>query len=38
MDEVYKIVKTSNEIAREKASETLKKVREVIGINYFNDK
>ena len=36
MDEVYKIVKNSNEIAREKASNTLKKVREIIGINYFN--
>lgn len=36
MDEVYKIVKNSNEIAREKALNTLKKVREIIGINYFN--
>lgn len=35
MDEVYKIVKNSNEIARAKASETLKKVREAIGVDYF---
>ncbi|HSQ97221.1 MAG TPA: tryptophan--tRNA ligase [Rickettsiales bacterium] len=36
MDEVYKIVKNSNEIAREKAGETLQKVRKAIGIEYFN--
>ena len=35
MDEVYKIVKNSNEIARARASETLKKVREAIGVDYF---
>ena len=35
MDEVYKIVKNSNEIARAKASETLKKVGEAIGVDYF---
>lgn len=38
MDEVYKIVKNSNEIARAKASETLKKVREAIGVDYFGNK
>ena len=38
MDEVYKIVKNSNEIARARASETLKKVREAIGIDYFENK
>ena len=36
MDEVYRIVKKSNEIARAKAGETLSKVRNAIGINYFN--
>lgn len=36
MDEVYRIVKNGNEKAREKASETLSKVRNAIGINYFN--
>lgn len=36
MDEVYKIVKNSNQIAREKAGETLKNVRKAIGINYFD--
>ena len=38
MDEVYKIVKNSNEIARARASETLKKVREAIGVDYFENK
>lgn len=38
MDEVYKIVKNSNEIARARASETLKKVRETIGLDYFGNK
>ena len=38
MDEVYKIVKNSNEIARARASETLKKVREAIGVDYFGNK
>lgn len=34
MDEVHKIVKKSNEKAREIASKTLKEVKEAIGINY----
>ena len=38
MDEVYKIVKNSNEIARARAAETLKKVREAIGVDYFGNK
>ena len=38
MDEVYKIVKNSNEIARARAAETLKKVREAIGVDYFENK
>lgn len=35
MDEVKKIIIKGNETAREKASNTLKQVRDVIGINYF---
>lgn len=35
MDEVKKIIIKGNEIAREKASNTLKQVRDVIGVNYF---
>lgn len=36
MDEVYRIVKNSNEVAREKAGKTLQNVRKAIGINYFD--
>jgi len=36
MDEVYKIVKIGNEKARNIASQTLKEVREAIGLNYFD--
>lgn len=35
MDEVIKIVKKGNEKAREVASQTLKEVREAVGVNYF---
>ncbi len=35
MDEVIKIVKSGNEKAREKASNTLHEVRESVGVNYF---
>ena len=36
MDEVIKIVKKGNEKARERASQTLKNVREAVGVNYFD--
>ena len=35
MDEVYRIVKSGNNKARESAANTLHQVRESIGINYF---
>lgn len=35
MDEVIRIVKKGNEKARERATQTLHKVREAVGVNYF---
>ena len=37
MDEVEKILKEGTEKAKEKANETLDKVKNAIGINYFKD-
>lgn len=36
LDEVYKMLEDGSKKARKVASETLNKVREAIGINYFN--
>lgn len=36
MDEVIRIVKKGNEKARERAVQTLHKVRDAVGVNYFN--